>query len=176
MTEADPTSPTADPLGPVRDALLRQARAEADTELTSAREQSRLRLDAARQRAVRIVDDARVDGARRARALSAPAIVAARRRAQEIVLAAQRGLYEQLKDQSRAAALALQADPGYPEMMRTLTRRARGALGTGARITQSRQGGLVATSGSLRLDLTLPVLADRALEDLGGEVRRLWTM
>jgi vacuolar-type H+-ATPase subunit E/Vma4 len=175
MTSEDPTSTPADPLAPVREALLRQASADGVAAVAAARDQGVNRVEAARRQAERIVARAQADGERTARALVAPEIVSARRQAHEMVLAAQRRLYEELKNQSRSAALELRADPGYPQMMRALADRARAALGPGARIIQSPQGGVVGTRGSLRLDLTLPELVDRALEDMGSEVRRLWT-
>ena len=52
--------------------------------------------------------------------------------------------------------------------------RARAALGPDAILTEAPEGGLVAESGSRRLDLTLPTLADAALEAAADQVAGLW--
>jgi hypothetical protein len=41
-------------------------------------------------------------------------------------------------------------------------------------VQESPDGGVVAVAGSRRLDLSLPVLAEREVDRLGSEVERLW--
>ena len=43
-----------------------------------------------------------------------------------------------------------------------------------AEVTEHSEGGVVARAPGRRVDLSLPALADRALDRLGGEVRALW--
>ncbi|NIL53938.1 hypothetical protein HBK87_25785 [Streptomyces sp. 2BBP-J2] len=58
--------------------------------------------------------------------------------------------------------------------MERLGHRARVLLGPGAEVTGHPEGGVLARAPGRRADLSLPALAERALDRLGGEVRTLW--
>jgi hypothetical protein len=85
-----------------------------------------------------------------------------------------RDLYDELRRASRDAARALRDSSDYPEILRRLTERAVAAMGPEAAMQESPDGGVVAVAGSRRLDLSLPVLAEREVDRLGSEVERLW--
>ncbi|HMA47857.1 MAG TPA: hypothetical protein VKP11_11800, partial [Frankiaceae bacterium] len=67
--------------------------------------------------------------------------------------------------------------PAYPRMAAALAARAVAALGDGARLDLDPAGrpGVVAEAGGRRVDLTLAALADAVVDELAGEVERLWT-
>lgn len=161
-------------LAPVRTALLARARADADAARQRAHDQAvEIRSDA-RQRAEQLLAESRAAGAERARAAVAEQLSRRQREARAVVLAAQRALYDQLRQQCREAAYALRADPGYPALKARLTEHALSVLGPGALVRESPDGGVVATAGNRVLDLSLPALAEREIDRLGAEVVRLW--
>jgi vacuolar-type H+-ATPase subunit E/Vma4 len=161
-------------LAPVQAALRSQAEAAAHTVLDEARKQAGGIRATARARASDIVAASRSEGEQQARAAVAARVVRRRREARDVVLRAQRDLYDQLHRVSRQAASALRDDPDYPALLRRLTAQARDAMGAGASVQESPDGGVVAVDGSRRLDLSLPALAERAVDRLGEEVERLW--
>ena len=161
-------------LAPVRSKLQAQAEAEAQTTLDQARGQAgRIRAEA-RARAAGILADSRAEGEEQARAAVAARVVRRRREARDVVLSVQRDLYDELRRASRDVAQALRDSPDYPEILRRLTERAVAAMGQAAAVQESPDGGIVAEAGSRRLDLSLPVLAEREVDRLGAEVERLW--
>jgi hypothetical protein len=98
-----------------------------------------------------------------------------RQDARRTLLRAQRDLYDELRQRCRTAAAALAESPGYEELRQQLAERALAQLGPGATVTDSGDGGVLASAGDRWLDLALPTLADRALERSGPEVAELWT-
>lgn len=161
-------------LAPVQAKLRAQAETDAHSALERARRQaSQIRAEA-RSRAAGILADSKAEGEEQARAAVAARVVRRRREARDVVLAVQRNLYDELRRASRNAARALRDDPGYPEILRRLTERAVAAMGPGASVQESPDGGVVAEAGSRRLDLSLPVLAEREVDRLGAEVEWLW--
>ncbi len=162
-------------LAPVRTQLLRQARAEADRIAEEARRAAAAILRQARHAADAAVASAAAQG----RADTAPAATAeqalARDQARSIVLGAQREAYQDLRAQVLAAAGGLQAEPGYQELLSRLVTMAARAAGPGAAVTVQPEGGVVARSGDVVVDCTLPRLASRAVDELGDQVRELWT-
>lgn len=172
MTPTLPTGSAA--LAPVRTALRAQAEAGAHATLDRARHEADLIRAEAGARAEGILADSRAEGEEQARAAVAARVVRRRREARDVVLATQRELYDKLRRASRDAARALRNDPDYPEILRRLTERAITAMGPGASVRESPDGGVLAEAGSRRLDLSLPALADRQVDRLGAEVERLW--
>ena len=161
-------------LAPVRAYLMREARAEADRIRAAARAEADELLRQARlgaQRAVR-------DGAARGQAETAPLAAAERSRgraaAQSIVLGAQREAYDEMCRRIGLQADALRADPGYRLMLERLTARAARAAGPGATVTALPDGGVLARSGQVMVDCSLPRLAGEAAEALGDRVKELW--
>lgn len=161
-------------LDPVRRALLDDARAEAE----------RLRVEA-RAAADRAIDDARAEvdaavaRARRKATASAQVraeehLAAARRDAHTAVLEAQAELRRQLIERVRSASANIRDDPRYQRLVDHLVALAREQLGDDAEITHDPDGGIVASSGSLRVDYRLAALADRAVDAAAEEVAALW--
>jgi vacuolar-type H+-ATPase subunit E/Vma4 len=74
-----------------------------------------------------------------------------------------------------AGATALAETAEYEALRARLADRAREQLGPQALLVESPDGGIVASAGNERVDLSLPALADRALERSGPEVAALWT-
>jgi len=161
-------------LAPLREALLAQARAEADRLTAEAVAQAEEDLARADAQASAVIAGARAEGAADAAALVQAARASARRRARRTRLAAQTRAYAELRRRSIAALGALRDSPAYPAWLAALTEQARTALGPSAAVTEHPAGGIVATVPGRRLDLSLPALADRAMADLGEEVVTLW--
>ncbi|MFE8969844.1 hypothetical protein ACFYMR_24980 [Streptomyces albogriseolus] len=165
---------TADALHPVRAELLRAARADADALLARTGQETAALLDRARAEARTVLDEARrqgeADGADGAREL----LVRARREARSRTLAARRESYDELRREVTARVGALRLTDGYADLLERLGHRARVLLGPGAEVTGHPEGGVLARAPGRRADLSLPALAERALDRLGGEVRTLW--
>ena len=71
--------------------------------------------------------------------------------------------------------ITLRTDPGYQGLLSRLTTLATRAAGPNAAITVQPEGGVVARSDGIVVDCTLPRLAGRAVDELGDQVRALWT-
>lgn len=169
------TSVAETALDPVRTALRDAARAEAAEVLRQARQRQDDLLADARRTADEMLATARADGEAEATAAVNVRMAQSRRDARRSVLKAQRDLYDELRQRCHAAATALAESPGYEELRGHLAVRALAQLGSGATLTDSGRGGVLASAGDRRLDLTLPTLAERALERSGVEVAELWT-
>lgn len=165
----------ADPLEPVRAYLLEVARRDAAATIARAEAAAAAVLDRAGAEAKAIRAEARGRGRADGAALAATARARARRRGRELVLRAQRDCYQELRDRSRQAVLGLRAEPGYPRLLARLGDLAGTTAGPDATVTEHPSGGAVAESAHLRVDCSLPALADRALDGLGPEVVSLWT-
>ena len=164
-----------DALAPVRAALLRLARDEAEATRTAAEQDAQAVLDDARRQADELRHQAQADGAADAQSLRAEQQMRARRRARAVVLAAQREALDSLTRQVHARVQALWQDPDTQEMLRArLTERAQHDLGDDVTVTPHPEGGVQARSGSRRVAYVLTDLADEiiaGLPDLAG----LWT-
>lgn len=162
-------------LEPVRKALLADAERDAAATIRAAA------ANAARQRSKAISDAdgvvraARADGERQATDAVATRLARGRRDAHALLLATRRRLYDELRAQCGSAAIALRDTPDYPDVRSRLIARAHAELGPDARITESPDGGVIATLGSRRIDLSLPTLVAQTLERLGSSVEKLWT-
>jgi vacuolar-type H+-ATPase subunit E/Vma4 len=161
-------------LAPARAYLLRAARTEANQIRAAARAEADQLLSRARQDAERAVRD----GAARGRAEAAPLAAAERSRgrsaAQSIVLGAQREAYDELRRRICQLTDGLRADPGYGLLLERLTAVAAAAAGPDATVTASPDGGVLARSGQVMVDCSLPKLAGEAADALGDRVRKLW--
>ena len=176
--------PTARPdrveaeLEPVRAALLAAARADAAAAgavLAAADPAQPATMAAARAQVADLVGAARREGAADAAAMLAADRARGRREARRIELSARQEVWDQLRSRARAAVTALRDDPGYGRLRDRLAARARELAGPDAVISEPPDGGVVAVSAGRRWDLSLPVLAERAVDALGPEVERLWT-
>jgi vacuolar-type H+-ATPase subunit E/Vma4 len=159
-------------LGPVRRALLEDARAAAAQVLGAARAEAQQIVAGAQQESDEAVERARQRAAAAARALSEQAQAAARRDAHGTVLRAEADLHLQLAAEVYAAAERLAQDPRYPLLLDHLEGLARSQLGEEAVVTRDPQpgGGVVATAGGRRVDYRLRALADLAMAAVADEM------
>ncbi|HEY6311080.1 MAG TPA: V-type ATP synthase subunit E family protein [Streptosporangiaceae bacterium] len=162
-------------LAPVGAHLLNGARTEASRILAEAREQADSILRQARRGAAETVDRARARGEADAAAAAAAERTQGRDQARSVVLDAQREAYQDLRAQVIAAAGELRTEPGYQRLLSRLVTMATRAAGPGAAITVQPDGGVVARSPGVVVDCTLPRLAALAVDELGDQVRELWT-
>jgi hypothetical protein len=158
-------------LEPLDAALMAAAQAGADADLEQARAKGKA---AARARAV--MQEARTEGERAAARAASRRLVDGRRRARQLVLAAERASYDELVAESVAAAEGLRGRPEYGDLATRLAEIARRVLGEDAKIEHEPDGhaGLRASSKARTLDLTLATLARRCVERMGEQVTRLW--
>ena len=168
-SRAGPAAPRG--LDPLREALLRAARAEsarlvadadadAATTLAQARAQVDARLEEARARG-------RAEAAERLEATAA----AERRASRERLLRAQGRVHEELVGRARAAVAGLLTDPAR---RRGLEARLRSQLGAGAVVETTADGGLVGWDRTGRtVDASVAALVEDALADL--DLTDLWT-
>ena len=162
-------------LAPVRAYLLRGVEVEASRLLAEAHAQADSILRQARHDAAETVDRARARGEADAVAASAAERSRGRDQARSIMLGAQREAYQDLRAQVLTAVDGLRTESGYQELLSRLTTLATRAAGPGAAITVQPEGGVLARSDGIVVDCTLPRLADRAVDELGDQVRELWT-
>lgn len=162
-------------LEPVRGALLAAARADAAAVLATADEDAAATMAVARAQVGDLAATARAEGAADATAMLAADRARGRREARRIELAAREEVWDQLRDRARTTVTALRADPAYDRLRDRLAARARELAGAGAVVTEPPEGGVVAVTAGRRWDLSLPALAERAVDALGPEVERLWT-
>lgn len=151
-------------LAPVRAALLAAARQEADRGEAQARARAAETLTAAAGRADAIVSAARAAGAADAEAVARIDLGRARRAARARTLRARREAYDRLRRESRQAVGRVRDEPGYAAIRATLTAAAQRLLGPDAEVVDAEGGGVIARTGSRRVDLSLRALADRAVD------------
>jgi vacuolar-type H+-ATPase subunit E/Vma4 len=162
-------------LAATRDALLAEARHDAERLLEEADAEARAIVAEARQQADAIVSRAREQGRAEGRVAASREQSQTRMLARMEVLAARREAYDELGRRARTAASALRDDAGYPDLLERLTAAARADLGAGTEVQPDPAGGVRGRAGSRRVDYTLPALADRCVAALGPKARRLWT-
>lgn len=162
-------------LAPVRAYLLREAEAEAGRILAEARTHADDILEQARSGAAEIVDRARAQGEANAAPAAAAELSRGRDQARSMVLSARREAYQDLRTRVITAAGALRTEPGYQHLLSRLVAMATRAAGDGAAVTVQPDGGVVARSPGVVVDCTLPRLAALAVDELGDQVRELWT-
>jgi vacuolar-type H+-ATPase subunit E/Vma4 len=162
-------------LAPVRARVRSDASAAAERVLASARAQSAATLTRARRDAGNVVEQAAAEGRAAAAELAAAELGRGRERAQLTVLSARREAYDELRRRVRAAAGSLPGTPGYDQLATRLADMAARAAGPGATVIVPPAGGVVARSGQVLVDCSLPRLAGLAIEALGDRVLELWT-
>ena len=163
-------------LDPVRDALLADARADADRMLADADRFAGDRVERANREAAALIATAGREGAAAAADLLARQRGATRREAREIVLGEQRRALDELRARARAAARELVHEDGYDEIVARLRALGEERLGADVTISVDPDGepGIIAGEGHRRVDYRLIVLADRAIDALGSDVATLW--
>lgn len=172
MTALPPDSDAA--LEPVRRTLRAAAEQKAAELRDDAVGQTGALLTAARAEAAAIMAAAVKEGEEAARSVAARRSAQARREAHELVLARRTSLRLELQRRVQKAAAGITSDPRYPDLVARLTAQCRQLLGPNAHVSESPSGGVVAEAGPRRLDLSLPVLAEMALDAM-PEARELWT-
>ncbi|GAB3258322.1 V-type ATP synthase subunit E family protein [Nocardioides dilutus] len=155
----DPTE-----LAPVREALLRMARAEADTVLAAADHDVEGVLAAADTEAAELRDRARAQAEEDTAVLEATEHSRVLREARSIELGAELAAYEALLSAAATTARARLADD--PDVVAAMTERVRRELGPGATLSRTPDGGLVGEADGRRLGLSLATLVERAVADL----------
>jgi len=160
---------------PLRDALLAQARAEAERTLEAADRAAAARLDRAAAEGEELVRAAAAEGAETAAAAGAHAVVEARRTARRLVLETRHDLWEELHDTAAAQAGALVGTPAYARLVERLRAAAVEQLGPEARVEDAPAGGFVAARNGRRVDYSLPALVERALAELAPRAEELWS-
>lgn len=161
-------------LGAVRAHLLHAATAEAERIRATARAEAAALLRQARADAEHAVGLAAAHGRADAGHAAAAERSRARLRARSIVLGAQHEAYEELCRQVRAETAGLRDEPGYRLLLARLTSLATRAAGHGATVSYPAAGGVLAQSGQVTVDCSLPRLAAQAVLALGDQVRDLW--
>jgi vacuolar-type H+-ATPase subunit E/Vma4 len=149
-------------LAPVRAALLRRAREQADEIVGQARRQAEVALAQARSDAAGQVASAREAGRSQAVPLAAALRSQGRRGVRAAVLSAQREAYEELRDQVHASVTSLRGEPGYDLLLKRLRQDASNAAGPGATVTEVPAGGVIARGPGIVVDCSLPRLTDAA--------------
>lgn len=165
---------TPDPLEPLRRALLRRARADADAMLAEADAHADRVVADAREQAETLLAQAREQGELDAAEVLARERSRTERSARSVVLAAHRTAYESLRRAARDAGAALRHHPDYPAARAALAARAARDLGSGSAVHEVDRGGVVGVLGSRSVSYTLDGLADEVLDRIGPEVEELW--
>jgi vacuolar-type H+-ATPase subunit E/Vma4 len=163
-------------LEPVRDALLRDAAAEADRIVAAATKSARDVVAAATASADAEVAEALHRAELSAQAHSEQALARLRNDGHRVVLTTQQQLRQQLIGEVHSAAQDLRADPRYGALLDHLETLARSQLGDDVVVERDPEpdGGIIAEAGSRRVDYRLASLADRALDILADDVAELW--
>ena len=163
-------------LGPLRDALLRDAAAEADRIITAATNSAKGVITTATARADAEVAQALHRAELSAQAHSEQTLARLRNDGHRVVLTTQQQIRQQLIDKVHSSTQGLRTDPRYGALLNRLEMLARSQLGDDAVIERDPQldGGIIAQAGSRRVDYRLTALADRALDILADDVAELW--
>ncbi len=161
-------------LAPVHAYLVRAALTEADRIRATARAEADALLRQARVEAERAPGRAPARGQAEAAPFAAAARGRGRAQARSIVLGAQREVYDELCRRIMAEADAMRAEPAYERLLSRLGAMAAQAAGPAATISFPPAGGVLARSGQVVVDCSLPRLAELAVQALGDQVRELW--
>jgi hypothetical protein len=151
-------------LKPVRDALLRMARADADAVLARADLEVADLLAQADAEAQATLDRARTQAAEDRAVLVAAERSRVLGEARSVELRARRAAYDALVAAATDAVRAREA--ADPQVVAVLSERARRELGPDATLTLLPDGGLIAEAGGRRLCLPLSSLVEGAVADL----------
>lgn len=164
MPPSTPDTRLRDALGPVQDALLTAARAEADQLRDRADQAARETLAQAGAQASEIRAQAQARGAAESDELIAAQRSHAAQQARALVLAAERAEYEALRAEARRAAAGLSEDPGYPDVRRRLVEVLRRLLGDEAQVHDAPGGGVTGSAPGRCADLSFARLADQTVD------------
>lgn len=157
-----------------REAIVEEARQEAQEELERVKRDAERKIEDARGQAEEWVDEARRQGREAAERETRRRRSEARREAREQILRARTDALEELR---RRAMERIRRDEGgsYQQFMDQIRTLAREQLGEGAEIEEDAEaGGLVARSDGRLVDYRLPAVLDRVFEEMGIELEELW--
>lgn len=171
-----PPARASDPLAPLRAALLRSARRDADADTGAAEAERRRVLAEAHAEAERIRAQARAEGERDAEQLRLDQRARSRRRARATVLAEQSRALDALRREVGRRLVEMWRDPDRHDALRQrLVVVARADLGDEAVVTEVPDGGIVATTPRARATYRLTDLGDEAIASLDTDLDGLWT-
>lgn len=162
-------------LVPVRDALLTDARAEAERLIAAARRDADEIVAAAEAEVAEQVATARRRAARTEQAGAEREMARARAAAHAALLTAERDLRQRWIDRVHERLPELRSDDRYPVLLARLEALARTQLGADARIEREPDGGFVALAAGRRVDYRLGALATRAIDGLAEEATGSWS-
>lgn len=160
-------------LEPVRAAMLRQATQDAAAAVASARDAAAAMIAQAEADADALVAQATAEGAAQAAPVAMAELSRARQAARSVAFGADLAIRDQVVKKVKAAVLRLRDEPDYPRLVERLSVLAASAAGPGAVVTAHPDGGVVATSGGVRVNCSLPRLADRAVAVLDAHITAL---
>ncbi len=161
-------------LRPTRDELLAAARQTAAAVLAAADQDAQARRTKAEREAAHRLTAAREQGAHDAGTALERTRKQGERRARQVLLAAQREVYEELRCRVLERAQELRNEPGYPGLIAALTSLAKARLGEQAIVVEHPTGGIIADGKGRHIDLSLNALAERALAACPAQVGSLW--
>ncbi len=166
----------ADPLAPVRDAVLADARRDADADVAAAQRAGDALVAAAAAQAETIRADARAEGERDAEAVRVAQRARARRRARAIVLGAQQAALDDLHREVRSRLRAAwEQESLRADLVARLSATARADLGPDVAVHEHPDGGIVATVDGARAIYRLADLADQVTAGLPDALVAMWT-
>lgn len=158
-------------LAPLQAALVTRARAEAGAMVSAAEAEGQAALATAQAQADTLLADARRQGEADGADVLAAERAAARRAARSGLLAAQRGVYDELVRQARHTVRTLLDQPGNRSRLESALRR---RLGDSVEVVGAPDGGLLARAADGRtIDASVAAVADSALDTV--DLEELWT-
>jgi vacuolar-type H+-ATPase subunit E/Vma4 len=159
-------------LAPVREGLLRRARAEAGQVRADAEAEAAGIEAQGRGQADRILAEARRQGEADAQAVRTAELIRTRRVARGIVLDAQRAAYRQLRRELESELARRYAGP---RVRAAVADQIRQLLGAAATVLDAPGGGMLGLVAGRQVDYSVSAVADRAVQALGEVVEGLWT-
>ncbi|HVB41723.1 MAG TPA: hypothetical protein VNF47_03315 [Streptosporangiaceae bacterium] len=160
-------------LEPVRAALATTAAERAMRIVGEARQAAQVLTEQARRDADAAVAKASREGAAQAGPVAAAELGRGRRAARSVTLGADLATRDELAGRIRAAVLALRDEPDYPGLRDRLAELATRLAGSGAVVTDHRDGGVVARGPGILVDCSLRRLADLAVSALSARIAGL---
>ena len=177
LTDPQVSNGLASDVAAVRQALLDDARNEANRIVAAARESADRVIHDTIAEVDAEVEHERHRSELTAQAYSSRVLARARNDARREVLRKQEQLRCELIDRVRAATLEIRHDRRYELVLDRLEAMALEQLGEHATVErdQPATGGVVARAGTRHVDYTLRAIADRTLDAMSDEAARLWT-
>lgn len=163
-------------LEPLADALAEAAERDAKAAVAAAQAHAQDIQTDGETHAKEILSRAEAEGQSAATRESAHRLVAAKRQTRRRVLEAQRAAYDALFDLALATVEGGRDRPTYASLEEKLAQTATTALGADAsvQLDPDGKGGVLARLGGRSVDLTLPVLVQRCIAELGKDISKLW--